>query len=95
MALTQAEIQKAVTEILDDMTQDWDLMLDDPIGPSTALVADLDFASVDIIHLVVDLEEHFQHGKLGFEELLMNNGQYVDDLSVAQLVDFLERKING
>ena len=76
------------------MTQDWDLMLDEPIGGATALVAELGFASIDIIHLVVAVEEHFGHGKLGFEDLLMVDGQYIDDLRVDQLVAFLDAKLN-
>jgi acyl carrier protein len=95
VAFSTSEIQQKVIDILSDMTRDWDLMLDAPIGADTSLVSDLGFASVDIIHLVVDLEETLKAGKLGFDELLMKDGQYVDDLRVEQLVSFLQAKMGG
>lgn len=95
MQFPSTQIESDVLRILDDMTQDWDLLLDESMGRTTLLVADLGFASIDIIHLVVALEEHFEHGKLGFEQLLMRDGQYIEDLSVADLVDFLTQKLNS
>lgn len=91
MQLAQAEIQSVIVHILQDMTQEWDLDLSD-ITPETKLVEDLNFGSIDIIHLVVAIEEHFQK-KLGFNELLMKNGQYVDDISIEDLVSFVSHKL--
>ncbi len=91
MQLAQVEIQSAIVNILKDMTQEWDLDLSD-INPETKLVEDLNFGSIDIIHLVVAIEEHFQK-KLGFNELLMKNGQYVDDITIEDLVSFVSHKL--
>jgi acyl carrier protein len=89
--MTAAAIETAVVEILRDMVSEWDL--DREIDAQAKLVADLQFESIDIIQLVVALEERFQRRNLGFSELLMVDGRYVDDLSVAQIVAFLKRKI--
>jgi acyl carrier protein len=43
----------------------------------------------------VAVEEHFNHSKLGFNELLMVDGKYIDDLQVKQVVDFLAIKLNN
>lgn len=91
MQLTETQIQSDIIEILKDMTQEWDLDVD-KIGPDTKLVEDLSFASVDIIHLVVSIEEHFKQ-KLGFNELLMSDGRYVDDLSINEVTNFVSRKL--
>lgn len=91
MQLAQVEIQSAIVNILKDMTQEWDLDLSD-INPKTKLVEDLNFGSIDIIHLVVAIEEHFQK-KLGFNELLMKNGQYVEDITIEDLVSFVSHKL--
>ncbi len=93
MPITETQVQSAILKILEDMTQDWDLDLDE-IGPQTKLAEDLSFASVDIIHLVVSLEEHFQQ-KLGFDELLMRGGRYVDDLSIEEIGNFVTHKLKG
>lgn len=91
MQLTETQIQSDIIEILKDMTQEWDLDVDE-IGPDTKLVEDLSFASVDIIHLVVSIEEHFKQ-KLGFNELLMSDGRYVDDLSINEVTNFVSHKL--
>lgn len=91
MSLAHTEVQSAIINILQDMTQEWDLDLSD-ITTETKIVEDLNFGSIDIIHFVVAIEENFQK-KLGFNELLMNNGQYVDDITIEQLVSFVSRKL--
>jgi len=79
----------ALTEILTDITADWDLDFTGGIGPSTRLIADLMFESIDVVELVVAVEERFDRRDLPFEELLMDDGRYVDDLTVSQIVNFL------
>ncbi len=93
MQIQEVQIQSAVIDILKDMTQEWDLDLD-AIGPQTQLVSDLNFASIDFLHLAVSVEEHFKR-KLVFQELLMQNGQYIDDVSIEELVSFVSKKLRG
>jgi acyl carrier protein len=95
MSLNNTDIQDTVVRIVHDMIQDWDVEVDNPLGPQTTLVGDLGFSSIDIIHFTVAVEEHFDRPKLGFNELLMVNGKYVDDLSLGQIAAFLDRKVNG
>jgi acyl carrier protein len=87
-------IESAVAKIIEEMVTELELDFDDPIGPETRLIADLGFASVDFIHLIVELEGHFQQ-KMGFHDLIMPNGQYVDDLPVGDLVAFVGRRLAG
>ena len=93
MQLKETQIQSNIIEIIKDITQEWGIDVDN-INSETKLVEDLDFVSVDIIHLVVSIEEHFNQ-KLGFNELLMQDGKYVDDLSIDELASFVSRKLNG
>ncbi len=87
-------IQSAVADIITEMLSELDLESDDPIGSSTRLIADLGFASVDFIQLIVELEGHFQR-KFGFHDLIMPNGQYVEDLTVGELVAFIQHRLEG
>jgi acyl carrier protein len=79
-----------VAGILRDMTSDWDLGSDEPIGRNTQLIADLAFESIDIVQLVVAIEENFGKRGIPFDKLLMTDGRYVEDLSVGQVADFLK-----
>jgi acyl carrier protein len=87
-------IQSAVADIITEMLSELDLESDDPIEPPTRLIADLGFASVDFIQLIVQLEGHFQR-KFGFHDLLMPNGQYVNDLAVGDLVAFIQHRLES
>ncbi len=88
-------IVKELVAVLSDMTADWDTASEGPIGPQTRLIADLGFESIDVVHLVVAIEERFQRRDFPFQELLMENGQYVDELTVAQVVDFIARSLSA
>src|SRR5215470_17248541 len=81
-----------ITGILQNMLADWGVDEAD-IDLETRLVADLEFASVDIIHLAVAIEEHYKRPRMGFQELLMKDGRYVDDVLVHQLVAFVVAKL--
>lgn len=89
---TAASTLKTVCAIVDDLIQDWGLELDQPVGAATLLVADLDFASVDIIQLCVALEQTYER-KLGFQDLLMRDGSYVSDLTLAQVAAHVESRL--
>lgn len=87
------QVQSDIIAILKDMTQEWDMDLSE-INSGTKLMEDLGFVSVDIIHLVVSIEEHFKQ-KLGFNALLMRDGRYVDDLSIEEISSFVSSQLTG
>lgn len=76
-------------ELLKDFTQDWDSEFEGEMGRDTRLLADLGFESIDIIQLVVAIQEDIVKRKLSFDQLLMRDGRYVDDLSIGQIADYL------
>jgi acyl carrier protein len=86
-------IQEVVLQILKDLTSEWDTDYSGAIGPETLLIGDLDFESIDVVELVVSLEGRLQRRDLPFEKLLMEDGRYVEDLTVRQVVDFLESEL--
>lgn len=92
-AYTNAEIDSRLIAIVDDFLVDFDEDFDEAVTRDTWLLADLGFESIDIIQLVVAIEEDFEKRGLGFEDLLMTDGRYVDDLSVGQISDFLSQRL--
>jgi acyl carrier protein len=94
-AVSRAEIDAGVVWILEEMTSDWDLDFEGGVGSGTRLIADLAFESIDVVQFVVALEERFGCRGLPFEQLLMSDGRYVDDLTVAQVAAFLDAHLNG
>lgn len=89
--MTNAEISQKLHQTLAEFVADWGLDVD--IDEATSLVEDLEFDSIDVIQFVVAVENAFQSRNLGFQSLLMQDGRYVDDLSVGQIEAFLTKKL--
>ena len=90
---TRDELERDVSAILTDMTTDWDLSFEGGINGETRLMADLAFESIDVVQLVVAIEAHVQRRHLHFEQLLMVDGRYVQELQVKQIADFLAQQL--
>ncbi|MWV11417.1 acyl carrier protein [Pseudomonas sp. R-28-1W-6] len=95
VGLDKSSIEQTLIHIVEDLTQDWGIELGGAVSSQTRLVADMEFASVDIIQLMVAIEEHYNRPKMGFQDLLMNDGSYVDDLSIGQVIDFVHARLTG
>jgi len=82
-------LQATVISVLTDTVADWDLDLEDPIGSETTLIEDLAFESIDIVQFSVALEQALGRKDLPFEKLFIQDGNYVDDVSVKEITAFL------
>lgn len=91
--VTEETILRDVIKILQEMTGDWEMEFSDPIGATTMIISDLEFESIDVVQLVVQIEEFYKRKDLPFEKLLMRNGRYRDDISVQDVVDFLHTSL--
>ena len=93
--VTKEKIQADIIELLKDLTSDWDLELDVSFHAGTQLVNELEFESIDIVEFVVAVEELYKRRGLPFEELLMLDGRYVDEITVKDVVNFLYPHLNS
>jgi acyl carrier protein len=87
MAPAEEQIQADIIDILNKMTEEWDFDSDE-IRPDTKLVEELDFSSVDIMHLMASVDMRFER-RLPFDQIILKEGQYVEDISVEELVNFV------
>ena len=88
-------IEQRVVAVLTDMVQDWDLDFVEPLGGQTKVVEDLGFESVDLMQLMVAIEKEFDVRGLPYDQILMEEGGYVNEITVGQLVDFLHDGIQS
>lgn len=89
--LKMIDIRERLRMTLEEFIEDWGL--DIKITEETSLVDDLEFDSIDVIQFVVAMEDAFQSRKIGFQDLLMQDGRYVDDLTVGQIEAFLVARL--
>ncbi len=87
------DILNELIKILEDMSSDWDLDYSDGIKGDTRLVADLLFESIEIVQLLVAIEQHFNLKNVPSEKLLMRDGNYVPDLTVSEIANFLSEEM--
>ncbi len=87
-------IMVSVLRLLEHVTSDWDLDLVGGIRPDTQLVRDLGFSSTDIWFFGGKIQEEFNRWDLPFGELHLFDGDAITDLSVVELVDFLQHHLD-
>lgn len=90
---SRESLQATVISVLSETVQDWDLDIEGGIVPSTTLIEDLAFESIDVVQFCVALEQALGRRSLPFERLFISDGAYVEDVSVAQVVDFLAQEM--
>lgn len=93
-AFAETDLHTAVVSVLEDLTADWDLDLEGGIGPETRLMNDLSFESIDVVQFVVSLEQKLGTKGIPFENLFMREGDYVHELTVQEIVDFLKSNLS-
>lgn len=93
LILSQEDIETQVIAVLENMTADWELEDGGKIEPETRLMEDLAFESIDVVQLVVALEKNFERKGLPFEQLFMRDGDYVNELEVKEIVEFLHKNL--
>src|SRR6185295_7295937 len=86
----EQRIVRVVTEMVADRES-----LPPPVTLNTRLIGDLEFESIEIVQLAVALGQHFDDDDVPFEQLFMRDGDYVEDLTVAQIAAFLRSHLEG
>jgi acyl carrier protein len=86
---SRADVQATVINVVSDTVRDWDIDLPNGITPDTKLMDDLAFESIDVVQFAVAIEQAVGRKGLPFEKLFMKDGDYVDDVALKQVSDFL------
>jgi len=87
MELTHKEIRVAITEILNEMIEMYDLPATE-ITDELLLIETLGFTSVDIMHMLASVDMRFER-HLPYDKIILKNEEYVTDLSFGEIVDFV------
>lgn len=87
MTIERAAVQQTVFAVVEELLDAIDSEYEEAVSDTTWLIADGGFSSIDFVQMTVMIEEQLG-SKIGFQDMLMQQGQYVDDLTVGQVVDF-------
>lgn len=86
-------IKENINTVLMEMTEDFGHEFDEPIESDITFVKDLGFTSIDFVQLAVAVEQKF-NTKIGFQGLFMQNGKYVEDITLGELIHYTHSKLN-
>jgi acyl carrier protein len=92
MSATRQQILDYLLKTLEELSQDWDYS--EEVGPNTLLFTQLGLESLDAVVLGTTIQEHFQK-QMPFAELLAEIGEKQRDLSISELVDFVDKHLNA
>ena len=91
MKRTRPQVLAEVLNLVQTVVQDWEF--DSPVTEQTRLYGDLAFESLDLVVLGAAVQERFAQ-TFPFPDLFAEIGQRdVRDLTIGELVDFLERHL--
>lgn len=88
-------IIRDIIRMLKDMPTDWEQEFSETIGPETRLFVDLALESIQIVHLAIIIEKHFQRKGIPFHKLFMSDERDINDLRVSDLGEFLYQCLNS
>jgi len=90
MRPSRQEILQYILETMEELTKDWDYS--EPVKPESLLFTQMGFESLDAVILGTAIQEHYQT-QMPFAELLSELGEKQRDLSINELVDFVDRHL--
>ena len=91
METSRQEILAYLLKTLQDLSQDWDYSRE--IDEKSLLFSELGLESLDAVVLGTSIQEHYRK-PMPFAELLAELGREQRDLSVGQMVDFVNTHLN-
>ena len=87
MRPTRQEILDYLLHTMQDLTQDWDYA--EPVNAESLLFTEVGLESLDAVVLGTAIQEHYQT-PMPFAELLAEIGEQRRDLTIHELVDFVD-----
>ncbi len=90
-----SQLEQDTIAVLTELTEDWDSGFGGEMTAATSIVHELEFESIDVVHLVTALEARYDRADIPFAEMLMVDGRYIEDLTVGQIAAFLSRHVGA
>jgi acyl carrier protein len=84
-------VEEIIIGLIEDFTDDWGIDLE--VSRQTLLKGDIGFDSSDTMQLFAAIAEHYSGVEFRFQDLVMEDGKYTDDLKVGQVIAFVIRRL--
>ena len=92
MSPSRLDILNYILGTIEELAHDWDYS--EPVTSDSLLFSQLGLESLDVVVLGTAIQEHF-HFQMPFAEFLAELGREQRDVSIAELVDFVDKHLNA
>ena len=92
MRPSRKEILDYLLRTMQDLTQDWDYA--EPVSAESLLFTEVGLESLDAVILGTAIQEHYRT-PMPFAELLAEIGEQQRDLTINELVDFVDTHLGA
>lgn len=92
--MSENTVEDTVIALTADLIQDWGLD-DVELAKTTALRGDMGFESADFMQLFTAIQEHYRATVFKFQDLVMRDGKFVEDLTLGEIAVFVLKKLNA
>jgi acyl carrier protein len=90
--VSEQTVENTIIQLTNDLIEDWGLD-DVEIARETTFRGDLGFDSSDIMQIFTAIHEHYRGVDFRFQELVMKDNKFVEDLSIGQIAIFVLKKL--
>jgi acyl carrier protein len=84
--------RQIVYEVIEALIKDYELP-EIAITDDTLLIDSLGLSSIDIMHVLSSIDMRVSK-HLPYDNLVIQNDEYISDISVKQIIDFIDTNIN-
>ena len=87
-------VEQVVIGLVEEFVDDWGLD-DVEVSKNTKIKEDIGFDSSDTMQLFAAIAEHYNPVEFKFQELVVQDDKFVDDLSLGQIIVFVLKTLNS
>lgn len=91
--MNEKTVEQTIIDLTAELIEEWGLD-DVELSAQTALRADMGFESADFMQIFTMIHEHYRGVNFKFQELVMNDNKFVEDLTLGQIAVFVLKKLN-
>jgi acyl carrier protein len=92
--MTGQTVEQVVIGLAQELIADWGLD-DVTVEKTTTLKGDLGFSSSDTMQLFTMIQEHYAGVPFRFQDLVVKDGKFIDDLTLGQVTVFILKRLSS
>lgn len=91
--MTTQTVEQVIMGLMQEFAEDWGLDIE--LTKTSKLKGDIGFDSSDTMQLFAAIQESYKSVPFKFQDLVMKDEKFVDDLTIGQVTAFVIKSLSG